>query len=310
MMLFGVGAIVSTGLGLIGGFHQAPAVHAAQHQPYHIVKSVLKPMGFHWNGNQHAYLWNGTLTQKRHRLGNYPKGVFSSTEYLKMTNGTKTGYFYHVTGPRGIEGYVWRGYVTPVDPQAKKLSTKPAINESAGSNKYGLPDPSPAELADIKTTSSGDSYEFEVAYWQDKSLYTLFPGTLQNADLADVASAIANEKTDQYALAAAYKIKQKFLAKYGLSANDSSKIKVFQLSKPITDKQLKELYKGTLPFKTFVQQDLKAQGINPADYKGWSIGVHSYCIDAGGITNDLKSPKPNAEGRYTIALFKTNRAVD
>ncbi|MCH4164525.1 MAG: hypothetical protein LKF37_07125 [Lentilactobacillus diolivorans] len=305
-----IGVIASVGIGFLG----APSQPVQAAGTYHVIKNVLlNGDAFKWNGqSSKAFLWNQTLTKKLHHLTNYPRADLYASELLTMTNGKKTGYFYYVNSPKAkINGYVWRGYVKP---ERQLLSTKIMLNKSTSTNNFGVPDPSPAELSDLAATyhngeDDGGQMDFATMFWQDRSLYPLFPGTLQNWDLAKLAETTLNDNTTDLSSPSSVKAKQAFLKKRGLDANDTKAIKFIRVAKPTTVAQIKALDSGQLPLKEFVLNDLKAQGVNPNRYKGWQIGIDSRPINHAYLNQDLRHVPSSSTFavRYVVALFKAGQ---
>lgn len=188
------------------------------------------------------------------------------------------------------------------------------LNKATSTNNFGVPDPSPAELSDLAATyhngeDDGDQMDFATMFWQNRSLYPLFPGTLQNWDLAKLAETTLNDNTTDLSSPSSVKAKQAFLKKRGLDANDTKAIKFIRVAKPTTVSQIKALDSGQIPLKKLVLNDLKAQGVNPDRYKGWQIGIDSRPINHAYLNQDLKHVPSSSTFavRYVVALFKAGQ---
>ncbi len=233
---------------------------------------------YKWNGNRHAYLWNDTITKRKHRLINYPKKVWYVDEALKMTNGRKTGIFYSVfdKGDRH-SGYVWSGYLVP---------DKASKDWTGFTNPAGIPHASKEELKEAKRLfNDTDAFDSTVEWYQDHTISKLFPGTTQQNRLDDAAeyknfnyrNSIANEE-------------------FGDKFKD---IQYIKLSVKPTHQQIQDLATGKLTLKAFVLADLKKQKVNLNGYHGWQIGAYSVSIYK---TASKKYYYPKF-GQYTFAFL-------
>ncbi len=268
---------------------------------YHAVQSKsVNNAAFHWNGNTKAYLWNYNLNQKKHHLTNYPKTTWYASKALKMTNGTKTGTFYYVANQSGnTYGYVWKGYLTKgasssnggnSNQNSNNAATNSNKNWVTKDNPRGIPHPTKGELNALKSTTSGDNFEFTVTYYQDLPVIKSFTGTTYNHKLDGAAAGYLGDDSGPLTN-----------HEWGDKLKDMQYIKI---STPLTNQQIQNLLNGSLPFKQFVLNDLAKQHINIANYKGWQIGMFSEPIYPTGSSSSTRNANI---GRYAIALYNPNK---
>lgn len=237
-----------------------------------------------------AYMWNWNHTKKLHNLKNYPRTTWYLSESVKMVSGSKSGIYYQVTsGNKKTTGYVWRGYLTKgVNPAASSSST---TTTTTGSSTSGTTTTGSTGTSTTGSSNSTASAAQAIENSQMQPLLAYFSGTVEDSRLNTYANGIANmddEGTDQ-------------------EDNDMEQLqKPFtsaELSKMVTitnqndqnEQDFTDLTAGKTTWTQYVDNSLKNANINPANYKGWSIGVGSW---PKGYSGDF-----NGYGTYVIVLL-------
>lgn len=254
-----------------------PTAHAAYYS-WTKTKTYATPVAFHQkNRGATAYMWDGHHTRKVHNLKNYPRTTWYLSKSVKM----RGSIYYRVASGNGkTTGFIWRGYLTKgVNPYAGSTVTTGTSTMTSGAtgnsttNTNGLSIKT-AALDEVRTNAVAKEQQA-----QDQQILALFPDAIPNDTLTLVANKLATidvEEPDDGR-------QESDDAYQPLSANQIANRKLILASGSIEYEN--ELLAGKITFSEYVKKDLARSGIDPDDYKGWSIGAGSFAkSDTGQFT--------------------------
>ncbi|WP_288528977.1 hypothetical protein [uncultured Secundilactobacillus sp.] len=206
---------------------------------------------------QSVTMWNAKHTKKLHNLKNYPTTQWSVTQSVKMYNpkktwGNKTGIYYKLTTQTGkYYGYVHRNFV-------KRVNTGTGNSNAQSSNTVAQ---------------------------QNKTILSLFPGTINSADfLKTMESGYDEQFGSQFSRQQIYFLK-----------NNQVSIGPYDvLENPLVQQVLAK----KITYKQYILKNLQKQNIDPTKYKGWLIGVSSF------DTSKQFIDETTGAGDFTILLMK------